>query len=151
MIFVLLSKYLGKNQRQSSFIKHFLFVIQRQDLRSKTLRSKITFEHMIRPFKWFLWMKVAQPVHNVEKSERRREQDSRNGIDFARAISRPLTSGFQQTGPSIFLQAYKIGIVIIDQRRILIVWILDNFNFNWAWVNKMRDTASILLVQLVDL
>ena len=54
-IFVLI----GKNQRQSSFIKYFLFVIQRQDLRSKTLRSKITFEHMIRPFKWFLWMKVA--------------------------------------------------------------------------------------------
>ena len=50
---------IGKNQRQSSFIKYFLFVIQRQDLRSKTLRSKITFEHMIRPFKWFLWMKVA--------------------------------------------------------------------------------------------
>ena len=102
-IFILI----GKNRRQSSFIKYFLCVIQRQDLRSKTLRSKITFEHMIRPFKWFLWMKVAQPVRNVEKTERHREQDTRHGIDFARAISRSLTSGFQQTGPSIFLQAYK--------------------------------------------
>ena len=70
-------------------------MIQRQDLRSKTLRSKITFEHMIRPFKRFLWMKVAEPVRNVEKSERHREQDARHGIDFARAISRFLTSGFQ--------------------------------------------------------
>ena len=58
-IFVLI----GKNQRKIKDNLHlsniFSLWSKEKDLRSKTQRSKITFEHMIRPFKWFLWMKVA--------------------------------------------------------------------------------------------
>ena len=68
-----------------------------------TLTDLFTFEHMIGPLKWFLWMKVAEPISNVEKSERQREQDACHGINTGCTVGRALTSGFKLTRASIFL------------------------------------------------